>query len=173
MESTAQADRLDEGAFATDAQRSCFASIAAMLMAAGYEPRRPALRLPILMLSQADATVAIEVQPYDATETWVGVYAYVVTGCPIAADLLLFLLRENFAVRFGMFAIAGEGDVVFRARLLGSACTAEKLLAVVQAVVTVARQWERVIVENWGGERAVDRLCYADGGTPSPPAPSV
>jgi len=169
VESAGQADRLDEGVFATEAQRVCLETIAAMLMAAGHEPRRPAVRLPILTLTLAGTTVAIEVQPYDATETWVGVYSYVVTGCPLAPDLLLYLLRENFAVRFGVFAIAGAGDVVFRARLLGSTCTAEKLLAVVNEVVAVTTQWEQPIVENWGGERAADRLCYPDVGPPSPP----
>jgi hypothetical protein len=169
VESADPVDRLEEGVFATEAQRDGFAAIAAMLMAAGYEPRRPAIRLPVLTLTLAGTTVAIEVQSYGATETWVGVSSYVVTGCPLAADLLLFLLRENFAVRFGVFAIAGEGDVVFRARLLGSTCTAEKLLAVVNEVATVTAQWERPIVVNWGGERAADRLCVPDVAPPAPP----
>ncbi len=169
MESADPVDRLEEGVFATNAQRESLTAIAAMLMAAGYEPRRPAVGLPILTLTLASTTVAIEVQPFGATETWVGVSSYVVTGCPLTPDLLLFLLRENFAVRFGVFAIAGEGDVVFRAQLLGSACTVEKLLAVVNEVATVTAQWEQPIVENWGGERAADRLCAPDVAPPAPP----
>ncbi|NJK60965.1 MAG: hypothetical protein HC918_12970 [Oscillatoriales cyanobacterium SM2_1_8] len=166
-------DRLDAEVFATEAQQQCFAAIAAALMAAGRWPRRPAVRSPILTLNQDETTVAIEVQPYGSTESWVAVWSYLVTGCPLSADLLLFLLRENFNVRFGVFAIAGVGDVVFRARLLGSSCTVDKLLAVVNEVGAVTTQWDRVIAEHWGGERAAERMCYPDWvpvmAAPAPP----
>ncbi|MGQ9864695.1 MAG: hypothetical protein ACUVSQ_00170, partial [Pseudanabaenaceae cyanobacterium] len=138
MKSTDQADWLDEGVLATDAQRSCFAAIAAMLMAAGYAPRRSAVHLPILTRALAETTVTIEVQPLAATETWVGVYAYGVMGCLLAADLLLFcffdcgkiLRRALGCLRSPGRGCSGHGDILLPTKLLDTGTAMEWHLAV-------------------------------------------
>ena len=69
-----------------------------------------------------------------------------------------FLLRENDRMTFGAFGIDQDGDVFFEHTIVGSTCDKPELKTSVSSVVLIADEYDDLIVEKWGGERAIDRL---------------
>jgi hypothetical protein len=59
---------------------------------------------------------------------------------------------------FGAFGIDDEGDVIFEHTIVGSTCDQKELESSVIHVARTADDYDDIIVEKWGGERALDQI---------------
>ena len=66
-----------------------------------------------------------------------------------------YLLLENYTMRFGAFGIDDRGDIVLQHTIVGSTCDKEELQASVTAITTQADRYDDLIIQRWGGERAL------------------
>lgn len=83
--------------------------------------------------------------------------AYLVTDVELSADLLLYLLQKNDAMRFGGFGIDSENAIFFEHALPCSSPDKAELHRTVLAVAVVADQYDDVIIQRWGGTRVLER----------------
>lgn len=58
----------------------------------------------------------------------------------IDADSLPYLLEKNMVLRFGKFAVEGDGGVYFEYSMLGDGCTAKSFISVFESIVATARK---------------------------------
>ncbi|MCC7479335.1 YbjN domain-containing protein [bacterium] len=93
---------------------------------------------------------------------------YVVTGAELRAELLEWLLKQNYNVRFGAFGIDDENDIFFQHTIVGSTMEKEELRAMVMAVIWTSDESDDEITSRWGGMRYTERL--AAPAAPAPPA---
>jgi hypothetical protein len=112
---------------------------------------------PGYYLTMGSAIVQVFVLPWGDSDAIVNVRSWVVTGAERTQEMLEFLLRENFEMRFGAFGLDKDGDVVFEHTIAGSTCDKQELKASVLAVAGVADTYDDKIVSRWGGRRATDR----------------
>ena len=103
------------------------------------------------------AFAVLNVYPWKEDDAVVNTRSYVVTGVELTPDLLYYLLRENDDMRFGAFGIDEDNDIYFEYAIVGSTCDKPELKAAVGAVAATADEYDDLIVERWGGARAVDR----------------
>lgn len=113
---------------------------------------------PVYGVRFGSAFVQVSISPWGENEAIITTRSYVVYGANLREDLLKYLLRKNDEMRFGAFALDGDGDIVFSHTIVGSTCQKEELKASVYAVMKVADQYDDEIVGRWGGERALDRM---------------
>jgi hypothetical protein len=88
----------------------------------------------------------------------INVRSWVVTGAERTPEMLDFLLRENFKMRFGAFGMDADGDIVFEHTIAGSTCDKNELKASMLAVLHTADDYDDKIVGRWGGQRSMDRV---------------
>lgn len=88
------------------------------------------------------------------------VQAAVVTGADLASfpELLRSLLEYNVESRWGHFALDRQGRILFQHLFSAASLTREDLLPCIGEIARVADEWDDVIVEEAGGERALDGL---------------
>jgi hypothetical protein len=110
----------------------------------------------MLLVALGSAAAAIAVQPWGEDDAAVTVRSHVVFGARVDHELCCFLLNENARLRFGGFAISGQGDVVFEHDLLGSTCPPAALKNAVLSVLKTADDYDDQIQARWGGQRALD-----------------
>jgi hypothetical protein len=103
------------------------------------------------------AVVQVYVMQWGDKDAAINVRSYVVTGAERRPEMLEFLLRQNYDMRFGAFSLDHDGDVVFEHTIVGSSCDKAELKASVMAVLTTADKYDEQIVSRWGGKRAMDR----------------
>lgn len=143
--------------FKTDAQKACYAKVAAMMKElfgafATVRDDRPAFGVQV-----GSAYATATVYPWGTDDACIAALAWVVTKVELTPDLLDHLLRENYKMRFGAFSIDPDGDVAFEYAIVGGAVDKEELRAAVMAVLTTADKYDDEIIARWGGQRAVDR----------------
>lgn len=102
------------------------------------------------------------IYPMGEDDSVISTRAYVVTGVDLTADLMHFLLRENDRMTFGAFGIDQDGDIFFEHTIVGSTCDQPELKTSVSSVAIIADEYDDLIVEKWGGKRAVDRMLEDD-----------
>jgi len=90
-------------------------------------------------------------------ETVINCRAYVVNGAERTPEMLEYLLRENYDMRFGAFGLDKEGAITFEQNIVGSTCDKNELKASVMAVLGTADKYDDEIVARWGGKRSSDR----------------
>ena len=83
--------------------------------------------------------------------------SWVVTGAEQSAELHKFLLEANLSVRFGAFAVDQAGDIAFTHAILGEGLTTDALMFTVVGVAQIADEYDDLIVQRFGGQRASDR----------------
>ena len=110
------------------------------------------------------------IYPFGDEDAVISTRAYVVTGAELTPDLMHFLLRENDRMTFGAFGLDEEGDIFFEHTIVGSTVDKEELKASVSSVVLIADEYDDLIVEKWGGSRAIDRVRTGDAPAPATPA---
>lgn len=88
------------------------------------------------------------------------VQAAVVTGADLTSfpELLRSLLEHNAESRWGHFALDRSGRILFQHLFSAASLTREDLIPCIGEIARVADEWDDVIVEEAGGERALDRL---------------
>lgn len=104
------------------------------------------------------ALVEVLVFPWGEDDAIINTRSYVVTGAELTPDLMLFLLKENSQMLFGAFGVDEHGDILFEHSIVGSTCDQKELESSVNAVLQVADDYDDIIVQKWGGERALDRI---------------
>ncbi|OIP68563.1 T3SS (YopN, CesT) and YbjN peptide-binding chaperone 1 [Planktothrix paucivesiculata] len=114
--------------------------------------------VPGLAMVMGSALVEVFVFPWEKDDAIINARSYVVTDVELSPDLLHFLLRENYIMRFGAFGIDEQGDIIFEHTIVGSTCDKLELEASVNAVLEIADDYDDKIVERWGGRRALDRI---------------
>jgi hypothetical protein len=111
---------------------------------------------PAFYLKAGSATVHIGVFAW-GDDAIVIVRSYVVTGAEKTPEMMEFLLRENYEMRFGAFSMDEEGDIGFEHTIVGSTCDATELKASILTVANIADRYDDQIVSRWGGRRALER----------------
>ncbi len=111
---------------------------------------------PAYYLRMGSAVVQAFVLSWGDTDAMINVRAYVVMGAEKTQEMLEFLLRENYDMRFGAFGLDKSGDVTFEHNIVGSTCDKNELKASIMAVVGTADRYDDQIVSRWGGKRASD-----------------
>ena len=154
--------------FDTPAQKTCYDKILPLMreMFGDFAGQRQEIPEFGVLVGSAFAQTAI--YPFGEEESVISTRAYVVTGADLTADLMHFLLRENDRMTFGAFGIDEEGDIFFEHSILGSTCDPEELRSSVSSVVLIADEYDDLIVEKWGGQRAIDRVRNGGEAAPSP-----
>lgn len=113
-----------------------------------------------VLVGSAFAQTAI--YPMGDDDSVISTRAYVVTGAELTPELMHFLLRENDRMTFGAFGVDEDGDVFFEHTIVGSTCDKTELKTSVSSVVLIADEYDDLIVEKWGGKRAIDRIRNAE-----------
>lgn len=143
--------------FDSEAQRKCFEKIAPWVteLFGGSVLRNP--EKPVLGVMEGSAFGQVGVFPW-GDDAMITTRAYVVTGAELKPELLGYLLHENAGMHFGGFGIDDEGDIIFEHSIVGSTCDRKELEASVVAVLKMADDYDDLIVERWGGQRALDQV---------------
>lgn len=148
---------LSDMTFQTPIQQSCFERITPWMQEFFESSVITHGEETILLTRSGSAIAYTRVIPWGEEEAIILTRSCVVTNVEITQDLTLFLLRENDNLFFGRFAIDRENNVIFEHSLLGSTCDRENLKTSIIAVIRFADEYDDLIVERWGGERALDR----------------
>jgi hypothetical protein len=145
--------------FETAAQEACYNKVA--LWMHELFGKFPCARqdIPGLGLFMGSALVEVLILPWGEEDTVINNRAYVVTGTQLTEDLMRFLLQQNSQMIFGAFGVDPKGDILFEHTIVGSTCDKRELESSVHAVLEVADEYDDKIVEQWGGFRALDRIC--------------
>jgi hypothetical protein len=113
--------------------------------------------------------VEIEVLPWEvhpwqkADLATVRASSCVTVGSTISPDLMRFLLTENRRMRFGAFHLDDDHQVLFAESVLGGDnMDVMELQTCILSVVTIADTYDDLIVERFGGQRAIDRMNDTD-----------
>jgi hypothetical protein len=88
--------------------------------------------------------------------------AYCVQGVEVDEDLLRGLLELNHTLPFGSFSLVGS-DIFFAHSLWGRTVERSNMMTAISAVATVADDYDDLIVEKYGGERAFDLIRETGG----------
>lgn len=144
--------------FQNPMQESCYNKIAVWMqeLFGKFPCARP--DVPGLGLLMGSALVEVLVFPWGEDDAIINTRSYVVTGAELTPDLMLFLLKENSLMLFGAFGVDEQGDILFEHTIVGSTCDQKELESSVNAVLQVADDYDDIIVQKWGGERALDRI---------------
>lgn len=157
--------------FQSEAQQACYNKIAIWMK--DLFGKFPCARsdIPGLGLFMNSALVEVLIYPWEDDDTIINTRSYVVKGVEITQELMRFLLQENTQMYFGAFGIDDAGNILFEHSIVGSTCDKKELEASVKAVLEIADEYDDLIVNKWGGERALDRLQQISE-SPSKEAPA-
>jgi hypothetical protein len=144
--------------FETQAQAHCYARIEAWIEELFSDMPWERLDSPGFGLFMGSAWVEVHIYPWEEDGSLINVLSTVVRGANLTPDCLNFLLRENDQALFGAFSLNEEGDIQFAHTIVGSTCDPEELEASVIAVLETADEYDDLIVAQWGGQRALDRV---------------
>jgi hypothetical protein len=113
---------------------------------------------PVIGVMYGSAFAQIGIFPWGEHDAVITTRSYVVTDVQLTPELMHYLLHENVGMRFGAFGIDDEGDVIFEHTIVGSTCDQKELESSVIHVARTADDYDDIIVEKWGGERALDQI---------------
>jgi T3SS (YopN, CesT) and YbjN peptide-binding chaperone 1 len=144
--------------FENDNQKATYEKILPWMQEMFGELVGKRLEIPEFCVRLGSAFAQTAIYPMGDDDSVISTRAYVVTGVDLTPDLMHFLLRENDRMTFGAFGIDQDGDVFFEHTIVGSTCDKPELKTSVSSVVIIADEYDDLIVEKWGGERAIDRF---------------
>ena len=116
------------------------------------------MEIPEFGVRVGSAFAQTAIYPMGEDDSVISTRAYVVTGAELTPDLMHFLLRENDRMTFGAFGVDQDGDIFFEHTIVGSTCDQPELKTSVSSVALIADEYDDLIVEKWGGQRAIDRI---------------
>lgn len=143
--------------FQTDAQKAVYEKVGQYMRELFGELAGTRQDYPAYYLMMGSAVAQVFVIPWGDNESVINVRSYVTVGAERTPEMLEFLLRQNYDMRFGAFGLDKDGDVVFEHNILGSTCDKTELRTSVLAVISTADRYDDQIVGRWGGTRALDR----------------
>ncbi len=147
--------------FESAVQQSCYEKVA--LWMRELFGKFPCARhdVPGLGVFMNSALVEVLIYPWE-DDAIIYTRSYVVKDVELSLDLMQFLLLENTRMRFGAFGIDDDNNILFEHTIVGSTCDKKELESSVNAVLETADEYDDIIVERWGGKRALDRLQPAN-----------
>ena len=113
-------------------------------------------------VSYGSTVLEIAVEPYGPDEASVIIMSYCVQGVEVDEDLRIGLLELNHDLPFGAFSIVGS-DIFFSHALFGRTLQRTNLLGAIAAVAETSDQYDDLIHDKYGGERALDRIQHTGG----------
>ncbi len=113
---------------------------------------------PVVGVMYGSAFAQIGIFPWGEHDAVITTRSYVVTDVQLTQELMRYLLHENIGMRFGAFGVDDEGDIIFEHTIVGSTCDQKELESSVIHVARTADDYDDIIVEKWGGERALDQI---------------
>ncbi len=116
-------------------------------------------------VSYGSTVLEISVEPSNADGTDDAIMtamSYCVQGANVDEDLARGLLELNHELPFGAFSLVGD-DVFFAHALMGQTLERDNVLATVTTVADVSDKYDDLIVEKYGGQRALDRIRATGG----------
>lgn len=143
--------------FQTEAQKAIYEKVGQYMKELFGEMTGARTDFPAYFLTMGSAAVQVFILSWGDKEAVVNVRSYVVTGAERTPEMLEYLLRENYDMRFGAFGLDKDGDVTFEHNIVGSSCDKSELRTSVMAVLGTADKYDEEIVGRWGGKRAMDR----------------
>ncbi|MCA9791105.1 MAG: YbjN domain-containing protein [Candidatus Eremiobacteraeota bacterium] len=144
--------------FDSPAQEECYKKILPWMQEMFGEFVGKRVEVPEFGVRVGSAFAQTAIYPMGEDDAVISTRAYVVTGAELTADLMHFLLRENDRMTFGAFGVDEDGDIFFEHTIVGSTCDQPELKTSVSSVVLIADEYDDLIAEKWGGQRAIDRL---------------
>lgn len=108
-------------------------------------------------LKYGSTLVEISIEPYGQDDAIVEIVAFCVYGVEPTAGLTRELLRFNAELPMGAFSMV-HNDVFYSHAFLGRRLDPDQLISSLDNVAMVADEHDDIIVEKYGGERALDRL---------------
>ncbi|MBP0001652.1 MAG: YbjN domain-containing protein [Cyanobacteria bacterium SID2] len=144
--------------FQSSIQEACYDRIAQWMheLFGKFPCARP--DVPGLGIFKGSALVEVLVFPWGDDEAVIHTRSRVVQDVELTSELMRFLLEENAKMLFGAFGIDSNGNIVFEHTIVGSTCDRKELEASVNAVLEVSDEYDDLICNKWGGQRALDRL---------------
>lgn len=143
--------------FKSDAQKACYEKVKGWLQEIFGEQFFTDPNNPTFGISRGTAQGWVWVWPWGDDDATINVRAWVVTGAEMTVDLAKYLLRQNYDMRFGAFAVDDDNDILFEHTIVGSHADKEELRASVLAVVGTADSLDDQITSRFGGQKASDR----------------
>lgn len=104
----------------------------------------------------------IGVDAYGPQEVLVQIIAYCVQGATVDDELSAALLQLNHTLPVGAFSLIGS-DVFFSYEMFGHNLDRKNLLSAIGAVANISDEYDDLIVEKFGGHRALDRIRSTGG----------
>jgi hypothetical protein len=144
--------------FETAGQQACYEKVAPWMQELFADSVVPYTLEPVFSVNLGSAIAYTKVSPWDDEDAIIITRSFVVTDIEITPDLTYYLLHLNESLLFGAFGLDADDDIVFEHNLIGSTCAKEALRMSVMSVIRIADEYDDEIVENWGGQRALDRL---------------
>lgn len=118
--------------------------------------------VPVYVGLQGSCMVNVIVYPWGSDDAAVNVRSWCVTDLSeLSADLMSFLLTENWKFMFGAFSVDPDGDIAFEHTIPAGNLDREELEASVRAVLATADEYDDRIVREWGGATARDKALNA------------
>ncbi|MDX2096611.1 MAG: YbjN domain-containing protein [Leptolyngbyaceae cyanobacterium bins.59] len=151
--------------FETSGQQACYEKIAPWMEELFGDSLIPYEMEPVFSINLGSAIAYTKVAPWDFDDAIIITRSFVVTDITINSDLMYYLLHLNESLLFGAFGLDSDDDIIFEHNLIGSTCEKEELRMSVMSVVRIADEYDDEIVENWGGQRALDRMLLKMMGT--------
>lgn len=106
-------------------------------------------------LKYGSTVLEISIDPYQEDDAVIEVLAFVVQGVEPTFELTRELLRINSEVPLGAFSMVGR-DVFFSHSFLGRRMRPEQFIASLERVATLADEYDEKLVDQYGGETALD-----------------
>jgi hypothetical protein len=104
----------------------------------------------------------IAVDAHGPEEAAVTITSYCVQGVSVDEELLLGLLELNHRQPFGAFSLVGS-DIYYSYSLFGRTMNRRSLLGALEAVATVADDYDDRIVARYGGHTALEKIRDTGG----------
>jgi len=117
-------------------------------------------------LKYGSTVLEISIHPYQEDDAVIEILAFCVQGVEPSFEMNQELLRLNSEVVLGAFSMVGR-DVFFSHSFLGRRLRPEQLIASLDIVANVSDEYDEQIVDNFGGETAIERLRHETGLPPS------
>ena len=108
-------------------------------------------------LKYGSTVLEISIDPFEEDDAVVEVLAFVVQGVDPTFDLAKELLQLNAAVPLGAFSLLGN-DIFYSHSFLGRRLRPEQFIASLDAVASIADEYDDLLVAKYGGETALERL---------------
>jgi hypothetical protein len=115
-----------------------------------------------LYVRYGSTVLEISVDPYGPEEAIVVVMAYCVQGVEVSPELLRGLLELNHRLSFGAFSLVGS-DIYLSHALFGQSLQRSNLLGAIAAVANVSDEYDDLLVAEYGGQTALERIRDAGG----------